>query len=198
LQHEQTTLGFRLGVSDIRRQMLPFQCSGNREMPAFGRGQIAEELPDRGVAYPLDGALVEASCLQLHQLGLSSHHVEAERPDQPYRTPPHEASDILSPQQRNVLAKPRPVCLDERGAVLRLLLLHLAEYGGRRRIGLPQPVREVAVDATVLLFERDRECDHFGLRQIIKVSGHHLSEVVGLLVIVVDNISKTGADVQPR
>src|SRR5262249_45900508 len=91
----------------------------------------------------------------------------------------------------------RPVCLNEGRAMLRLLLLHFVEYGGGRRIRVAQPVSKVTVDPSVLLLEGDRQREHLGLRQIIKVSGHQLSEVVGLL-IALDNIPKARTDMERR
>src|ERR1035441_6570751 len=68
----------------------------------------------------------------------------------PYTTLFRSAPHILSPDQRDVLAEPVPVKLDQPMPMPILLPPHLGKLFRLRRVTLLQPVRKVVVDARVL------------------------------------------------
>ena len=62
--------------------------------------------------------------------------------------------------------------LDQAGAMPGLFLDHVLEEFGGGGVLAAQPVGEVAVDASVLLFERDGQREDLSLRQIFELFGH--------------------------
>ena len=68
--------------------------------------------------------------------------------------------------KRNVIAESLLVHLDQALAVARFLGLHFLEDLRRSRIALPQSFGEVAVNAAVLFFELNGECENFPLASV--------------------------------
>ena len=72
--------------------------------------------------------------------------------------PENQAAHILAPHEWDVLAESLSIEVDQHPPVLALLFRHLMEdLGGCRKLGR-EPFRIVAIDAPVLLLQRDREC----------------------------------------
>ncbi len=130
------------------------------------------------VGHLLDGPLVEPAGLELHDLRLLPHHGDPQRPDEPHGTAPHEALHVVSANQRNVVAEPVPVDVQEAGAMAGFLALHLVEHRRRRRIRITKAVGEIAIDAAVLFLEGNRERENLRLRQVAELLGHGRSSGV--------------------
>jgi len=62
--------------------------------------------------------------------------------------------------------------LDQTAAMRVFLSAHPVERRRRLRIIRADQARELAEDARVLLFERDRERQHLGCRQVLEVASH--------------------------
>jgi hypothetical protein len=62
-----------------------------------------------------------------------------------------ESLDVLTADQRQVVAELRPVEIEQHGAVVHLLLGHLVEDLGRGGVLLVQALSKSAIDAVVLL-----------------------------------------------
>ncbi len=191
MQQEEAPAGYFLFLFDVRGQVGLFQRLGHGGVFAFGVGQIAQQLADRGVADFLDGALVEAPRLQLHDLRLLAHRVQAERTHQPHRPAVDEAFDVLAADQRDVLAELLLVELNQAGAVLRLLRLHLLEDHGAGGVGFAQAVGEIAVDAPVFFFERNRQGQNLALGELIEVLRHRRNHLPR------QRIARTATEVHP-
>ena len=119
-------------------------------MPFFLR-QVPQQLPHPRIRGPPRRHLVEALGLQLHHLGRLPHRLQTQRTHQPHGPPPHKPSHVLPPDQRYVLAEPRPVKLDQPMPMPVLLTPHLGKLFRLNRVGLLQPVGEVVVNARILL-----------------------------------------------
>src|SRR5438045_2756086 len=98
--------------------------------------------------------------------------MDAQRTRQPHRAARHESGDVLPANERDVLAKTLPVELDQAGAMAGLFFDHVLEEFRGGGVLAAQPVGEVAVDASVLLFERDSQREDLALRQIFELFGH--------------------------
>ena len=144
-------------------------------MPALHFRQVAKQLPYGRVGHPFLSALVELPRLQFHDLGLFPHRVDAQRPYQPNRPPGDEALYVVAADQRDVLSEALPVHLDQAAAMLGLLCLHLLEHLRRSRVGLAQTVHEVAIDAAVLLLQRNGQRQDLPLGQVFEVLRHACS-----------------------
>ena len=131
-------------------------------------GQVDQELPDARVGHLLGGLAVEVGGLLLQLLGPPPHRLDPERLGQPDRLAAHEAAHVLAPDQRDVLAEPLAVEVDQHPPMAALFLGHVVEHLGRRGIAFPQPFGEVTVDAPVLLLERDGERQDLPLAQLGK------------------------------
>src|ERR1700682_1897243 len=101
--------------------MFLFKRLRHRGMFSFGLGEIAEQLPRRRVFGALDRALVESLRLELHDLRLLAHDVEAERPDQPHRPAIDESPHVAPANERNPLAETLAELADQARAMLRFL-----------------------------------------------------------------------------
>ena len=81
---------------------------------------------------------------------------------------------MLPPDQRDHLAEPLAVQVDQRLAVPVLFLGHPVEHLGGIRVILPQHLRIRPVDAPVILFRGDRKREDFLFVQVRKTaSGRH-------------------------
>ena len=104
--------------------------------------------------------------LELHLLGVFPGFLNAQMRRQPERLAPHEALDVLAPDQRQVVAEPPLVEIDQHVAVAHFLLGHLVEdLGGGGKI-VAQSHREPAVDAAVLVLGGNGQRQDFLLGEI--------------------------------
>src|SRR5689334_24550521 len=112
-------------------------------MRALLLSQIVEQLPDTGVGCPCGSLFVEAACLHLHGTGLIANGFETERPYQPDRLPGYEASDVMTANQRYVVAELLPKEFDQAPPVARLLFPHAVEDRRRGREVLAETVGKI-------------------------------------------------------
>ena len=77
-----------------------------------------------------------------------------------------KTSHILAPNQWNVFAKFLPIQLCQAMSVAVFFDRHLVEQFGRGWKSLPQGIRKIAVNVTVLLFGRDGQGQNLRLAQI--------------------------------
>src|SRR5579864_5651053 len=98
--------------------------------------------------------------------------MNAERTGQPHRAARHESGDILTADKRDVLAEALAVELDQPGAMAGLFPDHVLEEFGGGGVLAAETVGEVAIDAGVLLFERNRQREDLALREVIELFGH--------------------------
>ena len=138
--------------------------------------QVAEQFPGGCVGHPLLGLLIKLAGFQFHDLGLLAHDIDTQRPHQPYRAPANKALHIVAADQRDMVAKPLLVYVDQSAAMSVLLLLHLLEHFGRGRIALAQAIHEVAVDAAVFLLQRNGQRQDFLLGQFFEILRHAVSK----------------------
>src|SRR5713226_6461229 len=120
----------------------------------------------------LDGPFVKATGFKLHHLDLLSDVLNAQRTGQPDRAPLDESLDVLPPNQRNVLAEAVSVGLDEAGAMLRFLLAHVVEDLRGVGIRFAQTISEIAVDATVLFFQKHSQSQNLSLGKLSEFLRH--------------------------
>jgi hypothetical protein len=172
LQDKEATAGDVFLFTRLRSKVLLFELLRHCGVLAFGDCQVAEQLADRGVGDALGAALVKPARFPFHQLGLLTNDADAERPRQPDRSPLDEAFDVVTPDQRNMVAKPLAVRVDEAGPVFRFFRLHFFEHASRGRVRLTQTLGEIAVNAPVLFFERNRQREDLPLRKIFEVLRH--------------------------
>src|SRR5579871_6319474 len=182
LKHEQPSFRRSFRFARCWGQILLLQRLGPRVMLPLGRGKVAEQRADGGVADTFDRAFVETARLELHDLRLLAHSIEPERTVEPHRLARDEAFHVLATNQRDVLAETLAKDLNQPRAMRRLFLLHLVEHCRRRGERLAQSIGEVAVDAAVLFLERDREREDFRFGQIAEVSGHDHAIMVSVLL----------------
>ncbi len=133
-------------------------------------GEVAQKLTDAGVGRLVGGLFVEAPRFELHRLGLLAHRRQAERPHQPDRCARHKPLDIVAANERNVLAELLPVKLQQPMPMPVLLHAHFGKLVGNGGGVGPQSFREVGVDACVLFFERNRQCQNLALAQALESS----------------------------
>jgi hypothetical protein len=157
LEHEQAPprLFLLLARATIEDLLLETLC--DRFVATLGLGQIAEQLAHARVRGPFHGPLVEALRLELHDLGLLPHRVEAERTDHPYRPARDEPLHVLPPQERDVLTEFLAVKLDQPAAVGVLFTRHLGEHLGRSGVIVLQALGIIGVNAGILFLKRDGE-----------------------------------------
>ena len=72
---------------------------------------------------------------------------------------------VVPADERQVFAEPLAVHVEQPMAVAVLDTAEAAELGRGGRVGGPQPLREVVVDAGVLLLQRDRQGEQLALGQ---------------------------------
>src|ERR1700676_4774216 len=125
------------------------------------------------MTYLLDRPLVEAAGLELHDLDLLPDVLDAQGTREPERAPLDESLDVLPPDEGNVVAEAASVRLDQAGAMLRFFPPQLVEDLRGLGIGLAQPIGEVGVDATVLLFERNSQGENVTLGKLAEFLRHH-------------------------
>jgi len=97
--------------------------------------------------------LVEAPCLQFHDLCLLPHDTDAQGTEQPNGTTLNEAFNVLTTDERYMFTKALTVGLDQAGPMRGLLRLHFFKDLGRGWIPIAQTVGEVAVNAAIFLFQ---------------------------------------------
>jgi hypothetical protein len=79
-----------------------------------------------------------------------------------------EALDVLTTDERQVVAEFRSIEVEQHAAMAHLLFGHLLEDLCRCGISLVQSLGKAAIDLAVLLFGRNRESKHFLFREIAK------------------------------
>src|SRR5262249_4150771 len=129
---------------------------------------VAQQLTHAGVGRLASGLLVKALRLQFHQSGLLAHRVQAQRPHQPNGFATDEALDILTADQRNVLAEAFAIQVQQAMAMAVFLSAHLAKFLRLGWITRLQPLGEIVVDAGVLLFERDGQGQNLLLTEALE------------------------------
>src|SRR4051812_11405388 len=137
-----------------------------RLMTGFDLGQIAKELPDGWVAGACRGPRVEVSGLGFHRLGLMANRRDVESLRHPNGPALDETPHVLSPNQRDVIAKPLLEQVEKHPAVAALRLGHVHEDLCGSGVALLQTLRELAVDPPVLFLRLDGESQDLPIRQI--------------------------------
>ena len=98
------------------------------------------------------------------------HGLQAQRPNQPHGPPAHETPHLLTPDERDVLPKPAPVKVQQPMAVPVFLPPHLGELLGLHRVSLLQAIREVVVNAGILLLQRNGQGEDLLFGEAVKGS----------------------------
>ena len=80
------------------------------------------------------------------------------------------AANLVATYERNMLAELGDEEIDEPAPVFVLLAGHLGEHLRARRIVLRETVREIRVDAAVLLLVADGEGQNFALGKVLKIT----------------------------
>ena len=169
-QHELAVRDARLGLLGVTGQVLRLEIARDHLMACLGRRQITQQLACRGIGAALCGLVVEGFRVPLHPLGLGADAVDAHVLHQPDRAAGIEPRHMLAPDQRDHIAKPRRMQVDQTAAVLILLGGHAVE--NRRSVGIigTQPLGIAAVDAGVILLGRDGKRQHLSFGEIAEVS----------------------------
>ena len=125
------------------------------EVAGFGGGEIAQQLPGIGIRGAFRGGEVEMFRIALHRLGLFADAFDPEIFHQPDRAARVVAGDMFAADQRDHVAEPLAVQVDQALAVLVFFGGHAVEYlCGIGKFGT-QHFRVRAVDAGVVLFRGD-------------------------------------------
>ena len=95
---------------------------------------------------------------------MAARRVEAQWTDVPDRLRRNVAADVLTPHQRNMLAKLRDEEIDEPAPMAVLLRRHLIEHFGACRVIVVQAVGEIGENARVFFLVADSEGQNFALR----------------------------------
>src|SRR4029079_13672218 len=138
-------------------------------MTCFGFGELYQKLSHRGIARIFRCPAVVALRLEFHVLGKLAYLFEAERPREPkglFRM--KKAFDVLAADQRQVVSKLLAIEIEQHRAVMHFLFGHLVEYFCRSWELLAQTFRTAAIDAALLLFVCEGECQNFVLAEIGK------------------------------
>src|SRR6185436_8408807 len=109
---------------------------------------------------------------ELHHRGLVADGVEASGPDHPWGFAPHEALDVLAPDEGDVVAEPQAVELGEPAPVAGLLVAHAREDLGRRGVPGAQPGGEIVVDPRVLLLGGDGQGEDLPFGEALEGACH--------------------------
>ena len=133
-EQELTLFGFTLLSSCILGQVLVTQHGGHILMSAFRLGKITQQLARGGIGDVFYRLVVKADGLRFHPFRLFANCFERQILDEPIRLALIKATNMLAPDKRNDLAKPRPVLLDQHIAVGLLDLSHIIENA--RRLGI--------------------------------------------------------------
>ena len=79
---------------------------------AFFLDKVAEQLSDACILGLSRGDFIKAFSFQFHAFGTALHGFKSERTHQPDRTPIHEPSHVLPPDERHVVAETRFVKIE--------------------------------------------------------------------------------------
>ena len=161
----------------VGRQVLLDQLAGNVLVRHLGLGKVAEQLADRGVFAARRRAAVETQCLEFHALGEVAHLVEPERTDLPDRRMLDEATNVVAPDQWDVLAELLLIKLDQAAAMIAFLAGHFGEDVGRGGVVLAQTLGDVGVDTAVLFLVGNGQREDLALGEIGEVT--HGANIVG-------------------
>ena len=142
---------------------------GQRIVPVFLLGKADQQFADRCIARGFGGLAVEPRRLLLHAEDVFADLFEAERPRQPQRLALDEALDVVTADQRQVVAEFFAVEIEQPAAMANLFLRHAGEDGGGGRKRLGQPFGESVIDAAVLFLVRDGERQNLPFGQIRKL-----------------------------
>ena len=130
-------------------------------MSGLGFGQLVQKLAYRCIARRFRSLAIELLGFDLHGLGVFAHVFESQRPRQPERLVLDETLDVLSPDQRQVVAEFRTIEIEQHGAVTHLLVGHLVEHFCRSGELLAQAFRKAAIDTTVVFLAGNGQCQDF-------------------------------------
>ena len=126
-----------------------------RIVSAFYRRQVTQQHTNRSIVDLLDGAFVEAPCLQFHDLCLLPHDTDAQGTEQPNGTTLNEAFNVLTTDERYMFTKALTVGLDQAGPMRGLLRLHFFKDLGRGWIPIAQTSEAADENPGPLNFGRD-------------------------------------------
>ena len=123
-----------------------------------------------GVGGALGGQAVEARRVLLHLSGARAHRLDAERAQLPDRLALDVAANVLTADERNVLAEFRDEEVDQAPAMHVLLGRHVRQHLRAGGIAFAQAVGEVGVDAPVLLLVGDRQRENLALGEVVELA----------------------------
>ena len=169
MQQEQAPFDLLFLRLDLRRHVFRLEFFRPRLVAPLLGGEIAEQLPDRYIRGVARGHLVKALALRFHQLRVGTNLVEPERPQQPDRLAFEKPFDVLSPDQRDMIAKLLAVQLKQPVTMAVFFFGHGREHPSRPQIRFAHRLGEVAIGAIILLFQGDREGQQLLLAQIGEV-----------------------------
>jgi len=135
-------------------------------MRGFCNRQIAQQFPGGGVGAAPGGGKIEPLGVMLHYLGLGADALQPQVFDQPNRAAGVETCHMFAPDQRNGLAEPLRMQVDQQGAMLILFRGHAIEHTRAGRVVGAQALSVTAIDARVILLGRNRQGDDLLFGQV--------------------------------
>jgi hypothetical protein len=177
LQDEPSTLVLGFVVPDRVGHHLVLEARGELVVLVLGLCEVAEQLADRRVGRAGQSLTVEPRRGALHVVGVRARSFEAQRLHLPDRLLRNIAPDMLAADERNVVAEFRDKKVDEPTPMRVLLGGHLVEHFGGRRIVFVQAVREIGVDARILLLVADGEGEYLALGQVVEIAHDSVPQI---------------------
>ncbi|MNY14039.1 hypothetical protein D3C86_1472000 [compost metagenome] len=153
--------GFRLFGLAIFIEMFFFQHLRDLFVTPLRLGQIAEQLARIGVAGALDGLIVKTDRLCFHQFGLGTDFLERQVLHEPVWCALVKTAYMFSADQRDRLSETATMHVDQDISMLLLDLRHIVEDFGRLRILRAQVIGIGTIDAGIVFFGRNGECEDF-------------------------------------
>ena len=145
----------------IRMQMGVLQLARLGQMASLGLGQIAEQFSRIGICHPRGGAQVKLMGRIFHIGDFIADALNPEIFDQPDRPPGVVASNMFTPYQWNLIAKPHLVQIDQTLPVQPLLLRHALKQCSTGGKFIAHLIGVALVDSCIVLFRRDGKRQHF-------------------------------------
>ncbi len=136
--------------------MFGLDAGGRQIMALFGLGEISEQLAHGRVGRAASRQKIKAPGFLFHPADFRPHRADAMRPDLPMRPALHPAPNILSADQRNMIAEPLREHVDQRSTVMVFLGRHVGENLRAIGILLTEAFGEVEIDTAILLLAADR------------------------------------------
>ena len=156
--------------SRVTAQMLSLQRARAVLMCGFCCRQIAQEFTGGGVRGATRRAHIEIMRVAFHCRRLTADFLQPEVFRQPHRAAGVKSGHMLAPDQRDHLAEPRDMQVDQPLAVAVLLLCHAIKNGGRTGEIRAQPFGIAAINAGVILFRGNCKRQNFLLAQVRKTA----------------------------